>query len=59
MKFKNLITKFQRVKKLLGRSEKITLKSEIKSGHLKSFRRQFFNKDIAKGKLIKDTDECV
>ena len=53
----NLITKFQRVKKLLGRSEKITLKSEIKSGHLKSFRRAiFFNKDIAKGKLIKDTD---
>ena len=54
---KNLVLKFKRIKKLLGNNKKIALKSEIKSGHLKSFRRAIYlNKDIKKGDEIKKDD---
>ena len=47
----------QRTKKLLGNPKKKAIKSEIKSGHLKSFRRAiYFNKNIAKGDIIKKDD---
>ena len=52
---KRLIKNLKRTKKLLG-NEKVT-KSEIKSGHLKSFRRAiYFNKNIFKGDIIKKED---
>tara|TARA_B100000989_G_scaffold296386_1_gene279518 strand:- start:13153 stop:14178 length:1026 start_codon:yes stop_codon:yes gene_type:complete len=47
----------QRTKKLLGNPKKEAIRSEIKSGHLKSFRRAiYFNKNIAKGDIIKNED---
>ena len=53
----NLILKFKKIKKLLINYEKNTLKSEINSGHVKSFRRAIYlNKDIQKGKIISKDD---
>lgn len=53
----NLILKFKKIKNLLGNYEKNTLKSEINSGHVKSFRRAIYlNKDIQKGKIISKDD---
>ncbi len=53
----NLCSKFKRIKNLLGKDKKRVLKSEIKSGHIKSFRRAlYFNKDIKKGEYITKND---
>ena len=53
----SLSLKLKRIKSILGNNNKTTLKSEIRSGHSKSFRRGiFFNKDIKKGTIIKSTD---
>lgn len=52
-----LCSKLKRIKNLLGIDKKYALKSEIKSGHIKSFRRAiYFNKDIKKGEYIKKND---
>ena len=52
-----LCSKLKRIKNLLGRDKKHALKSEIKSGHIKSFRRAiYFNKDIKKGEYITKND---
>ncbi len=52
-----LSLKFKKIKNLLGHHKKIALKSEINSGHIKSFRRAiYFNKDIKKGKVISKDD---
>lgn len=54
---KRLIENLKRTKKLLGNEKKKVTKSEIKSGHLKSFRRAiYFNKNIFKGDIIKKED---
>ncbi len=54
---KRLIKNLKRTKKLLGNEKKKVTKSEIKSGHLKSFRRAiYFNKNIFKGDIIKKED---
>lgn len=54
---KNLCSNLNRTKKLLGKPFKTVLKSEIDSGHLKSFRRAiYFNKDIKKNEIIKERD---
>ena len=51
---KNLILKFKRIKTLLGNNKKIAVKSEIKSGNFKSFRRAIYlNRNIKKGEIIK------
>lgn len=53
----NLCLKFKKIKKLLGNYEKNALKSEINSGHVKSFRRAIYlNKNIQKGKIISKND---
>jgi N-acetylneuraminate synthase/N,N'-diacetyllegionaminate synthase len=52
-----LVLNLKRIKILLGKSKKKTLKSEIVSGNLKSFRRAiYFNKNISKGYVIKKED---
>ncbi len=52
-----LIQNLKRTKKLLGNPKKKAIKSEIESGHLKSFRRAiYFNKNISKGDTIKKED---
>ena len=53
----NLSLKFKKIKKLLGNHKKNPLKSEINSGHVKSFRRAIYlNKNIQKGKIISKDD---
>ena len=52
-----LSSKLKRIKSLLGSPKKIPLKSEIKSGHIKSFRRGIYlSKDIKKGEIITNKD---
>ena len=45
----------------MGNDKKFALKSEIKSGHIKSFRRALYlNKDIKKGEFISKNDiDCL
>ena len=53
----NLSLKFKKIKNLLGHHLKVASKSEINSGHIKSFRRAiYFNKNIQKGKIISKDD---
>ena len=52
-----LTTNLKRTKELLGNSKKKATMSEIKSGHLKSFRRAiYFNKNIYRGQIITEDD---
>tara|TARA_B100000029_G_scaffold516296_1_gene628514 strand:+ start:8776 stop:9810 length:1035 start_codon:yes stop_codon:yes gene_type:complete len=54
---KELIRSITRVKILLGNTNKIPTKCEIKSKHVKSFRRAtFFSRDLSKGYEIKEKD---
>ena len=54
---KELIQSISRVKILLGKTNKIPTKCEIKSKHIKSFRRAtYFNRDLSKGYKIKEKD---
>lgn len=57
----SLCSKFKRIKSLMGNDKKFALKSEIKSGHIKSFRRALYlNKDIKKGEFISKNDiDCL
>jgi N,N'-diacetyllegionaminate synthase len=53
----SLSLKLRRIKNLLGKDKKNVLKSEIKSGHFRSFRRALYlNKDIKKGEYITKND---
>ena len=52
-----MIKDIKKIKKLLGSDSKKPTKKEIKSGHLKSFRRALYlNKDYFKGQIIKEKD---
>ena len=54
---KQLIEKIKKINLLLGRKEKFPTTSEIKSNHVKSFRRAvYLNKDLKKGTFIKEGD---
>ena len=54
---KNLIKDISRLKKLLGKNLKKPTKNEIKSGHIKSFRRGVYqNKILEAGQIIKIED---
>ena len=52
-----LCLKLKRINKMIGNSKKIPLKSEIRSGHTKSFRRAiYFKREIKKGTIISQND---
>ncbi|MBD1166752.1 N-acetylneuraminate synthase family protein [Pelagibacterales bacterium SAG-MED07] len=54
---KQFIEKIKKINLLLGKKEKLPTESEIKSNHLKTFRRaMYFKKDMKKGSLIKEED---
>ena len=54
---KLLINKIKKINLLLGKKKKLPTKSEIRSKHLKTFRRAvYLNKDLKKGTIIKDKD---
>lgn len=54
---KELIKKIKKINLILGKKEKTPTKTEIKSKHIKTFRRAvYFKKDMKKGSIIKEED---